>query len=247
MAKKKTVEAAGSACERLDALFAFMATKTDALVREILSGKPSTCGEGRAIVQTTPEMRGAIVREITARLEAGDFREPTEPKSSSPTRKDLEDLLVSILEYSRKSGTIVDAEPAVAAAADHVARIVGPPLNSSLIYHIQYEIRMLAEKGELSDHTREAVGRMAAMVRDRLEVGEVWPRYSRYKRERQFWLENLEIAQTCGVRYLLEPGEAWSDLALAEIEGMPAGPVQTAWVDLLRLGREFRTAKPTEK
>ncbi len=41
----------------------------------------------------------------------------------------------------RRRGAVADAEPALAAAADHFARIVGPPGNVSLINTVQHAIR----------------------------------------------------------------------------------------------------------
>ncbi len=83
MAKKKaaTVEASGSAAERLDALFEFQAT-----AKGISKLATHEYEAGRAVVEADPAMRGAIVREIGARLESGDFRERTARSRSRPAR-----------------------------------------------------------------------------------------------------------------------------------------------------------------
>ena len=243
----ETFEAAESAAGRLDAFFAFVADTKDAGARMILEGEPTACEAGRAIVEAEPAMKGALIREIAARLEAGDFRAKAGPRTAQPTREDLERLLIAILGSAAESEAVADFEPALVAAADHVARVDGPPPSSKLIDGIRSEVReVVSEKGGLSAPAREALGRLVAAIRGRIEAGQAWKPVE-YQGGPRLWLEELEVARTDGLRFHVQPGEAWSDAAIADIEGMPAGPGREAWVALMRACDDIPSGKKVEK
>lgn len=236
MAKKASGEPASageglSAAERIDALFAFRAA-----CEKLSSLSAKEYGEGRAVVLADPAMRAAIVREIISRLEA-------EPGAKvKPSRKALEELLVEVLVWSGD-----DDEPSLAAAADYAARLEKPGGHLRLIIEIQDNIHRLAAKRELAEPTRDAVVRLAGMIRGQIEAKKRWPVYF-HEDEREEWLEHLEAALGVGVRRHLDPGEAWSDVAIADIEGLPAGPARSAWLALLAQCKSLpKSGKPPEK
>ncbi|WP_074316435.1 DUF4132 domain-containing protein [Singulisphaera sp. GP187] len=112
---------------------------------------------------------------------------------------------------------------------------------------VQDIIGDLAAKRELSPATREAVLRMASMIRAQVESRKKWPIYF-HEDEREEWLENLEMALAVGIRRQLDPGEAWSDAAIAEIEGLPPGPTWSVWLTLAAHCKTLpKSGKTTEK
>lgn len=124
MAKAKSAEkpatagAGGSAVERLETLFQHWAKNKGSV--ELGSDEFK---EGRAVVNSDPETKMAIVREIFARLESADGQGKAKPKSGPP-RKTLEGLMSEVLTEEPVS------EPALAFAADYLAKVNRPGASS---------------------------------------------------------------------------------------------------------------------
>lgn len=220
----------------------------DAFIRNYLDGKAKLIDSdtGRAIKELDRPSLSSLVAALVARIvcmhedltalkdrwEAGGKDDRSFGKKYLPM-KDRQSFLQRTLEETLRRKVLLDDRTLIALTR-WIARKNGIVAVWPAYPWTVKAIETFADANELSGEVREAI----EALRKRIQ--------SSGDREDRKYVERLEAVIGTAPTLMIQPGEAWSDQALADVGTMKAG-AQAAWADLIDHCRRASGGKPSAK